>query len=72
MVALSFGLALAAPSSALAGDGAHPFHKHATQMSHATALAPARAVAPALPAIETDGLSRNLDDCVRYGCIGSN
>ncbi len=81
MVALAFGVALAAPASALAGDGAHPFHKHANEMhrvayagpsSHATAFAPARVVVPALPATETDGLSRNLDDCVRYGCIGNN
>ena len=81
MVALAFGVALVATTSALPGDGAHPFHKHANEMhrvayaglsSNATALAPARGVAPALPASETDGLSRNLDDCVRYGCIGSN
>jgi hypothetical protein len=81
MVALAFGLALTAPASAIAGDGVHPFHKHAVQMprvaypglsSNATALAPARVDVPALPATETDGLSRNLDDCVRYGCVGNN
>jgi hypothetical protein len=79
MVALTFGLALAAPASVFAGDGAHPLDKHATEMhrvayaglsSHATALA--RVVAPALPATETDGLTRNLDDCVKYGCIDNN
>jgi hypothetical protein len=81
MVAVAFGVAVAAPVSALASDGAHPFHKHAVQMhreahagvsSNATALAPMPAVVPVAPARETDGLSRNLDDCVKYGCIDSN
>jgi hypothetical protein len=81
MVALSFGVAVAAPVSAPAADGAHPFHKPAVQThrvayagltSYATAFAPSRVVAPVVPAPETDGLSRNLDDCVTYGCIGSN
>jgi hypothetical protein len=81
MVALAFGVALAAPISALADDGAHPFHKHAIQMHrvayagislNATALTPVRLVVSALSARETDGLSRNLDDCVRYGCLGGN
>jgi hypothetical protein len=81
MVPVAFGLAVAAPTPVLAGDGANPFHKHAFQThqvvyasysANATALAVGRAVAPAVPATETDGLSRNLDDCVRYGCIGSN
>jgi hypothetical protein len=81
MVAVAFGVALAAPVSALASGGLHPFHKHAVQMhrmaypgvaSNATALAPTPAVVPVVPAKETDGLSRNRDDCVKYGCIDSN
>jgi len=77
MVALAFGLALAAPTSALAGDGAHPFHKHAIQMhrvayagpsSNATALAPAPALVPAAAVKDSDGLSRNREDC-NTGCI---
>jgi hypothetical protein len=28
-----------------------------------------RSYVPALRKPETDGLSRNLDDCVKYGCI---
>ena len=73
MVALSFGVAVAAPVSAPAADGAYPFHKHAVHTHRvAYALAPPRVVAPALSEPETDGLSRNLDDCVTYGCIGSN
>jgi hypothetical protein len=62
MVALGFGLALAASASALT-DGAHPFHKHAIQMhrvayaglsSNATALA--RAFVPAAAVKDSDGL----------------
>src|SRR5271157_910103 len=77
MVALAFGLALAAPTSALAGDGAHPFHKHAIQMhrvahaglsSKATALAPASAFVPAAAVRDGDGLSRDRADC-NMGCI---
>jgi hypothetical protein len=40
----------------------------------ATALAPATAIVPATPAPKPDwvreGLSRNPDECARYGCIG--
>ena len=75
MVALAFGLALAAPASAIAGDGAHPFHKHAIQMhrvayafSNATALAPTPAFVPAAAVRDSDGLSRDREDCNR-GCI---
>ena len=74
MAALAFGLALAAPASAIAGDGAHPFHKHAIQMhrvayfSNATALAPAPAFVPAAAVRDSDGLSRDREDC-DMGCI---
>ena len=77
MVALSFGVALAAPSSVLAADSAHPFHKHAIQAdrvayaglsTNAAALAPMQAVVPVAPAKDTDGLSRNSADC-NMGCI---
>jgi hypothetical protein len=71
MVAVAFGVALLAPVSALAKDSAHPYHKHAIhQVAYvgvspkATALAPA----PVVPVKDTDGLSRNSDDCNR-GCI---
>jgi hypothetical protein len=73
VVALSLGVALAAPISALAADGAHPFHKHAVQphrVAHAGALPSATALVPTLPAPanDADGLSRNSEDCNR-GCI---
>jgi hypothetical protein len=75
VVALSFGVALAAPTSALAADGAHPLHKHAIQAhrvaypglsSNATALA--SVVVSAVPINDADGLSRNSEDCNK-GCI---
>lgn len=77
MVGLAVGVAFAAPVSALAGDAAHSFHKHAVQMhrmahadlaSNAVALAPVEALAPAAAAIDSDGLSRDSSDCNR-GCI---
>jgi C4-dicarboxylate transporter len=72
MVVLAFGVALGAPFSALASDRAHSSHKHAVQMhwaaSTATALAPERSVVPVAQPKETDGLSRNRDDC-NEGCI---
>jgi hypothetical protein len=71
MVAVAFGVALLAPVSALASDSVHPYPKHAIHQaayvgvsSTATALAPA----PVVPTRETNGLSRNSDDCNR-GCI---
>jgi hypothetical protein len=76
MGALAFGLALAAPASAIAGDGAHPFHKHAIQMhrvvyaglsSSASALAPASALSRRPPS-GIEGLSRSREDC-NMGCI---
>jgi hypothetical protein len=77
MVALSLMVVLGSPVSALAGDGAGPFHKHAVPMHrfayadlspNATALAPAAALVRMVPAKDTDGLSRNDEDC-NSGCI---
>ena len=59
----------AASANAPAMDRAHPRHK--AKFAHARALAPLWAIpAAAAPssAHETDGLSRNPDDCNR-GCI---
>ena len=74
-LALLGAVALSAPVSAYASDGAtlvSAHHRsHAQQIADwglpptATALAPSMFV-PVLP--ETDGLSRNPDDC-KYGCI---
>jgi len=71
--ALVFGLALAAPASAYAYT--HPSHvdrhgqHHATQakvpLTNMTAFV---APTPANAVRETDGLSRNADDC-NDGCI---
>jgi hypothetical protein len=51
---------------------AHPHHKD--NFADAKALAPFWATSPAgatSPAHETDGLSRNPDDC-NFGCIDNN
>jgi len=78
MIALAVGFTLVAPVTSQASDGAtsmrkHDFHAHRVAYSGlpraATALAPA--LVPAAPAPETDGLSRNREDC-NYGCIDSN
>jgi hypothetical protein len=72
--ALALGFALATPIPACAEVGAQPSHKHKAHVRHltaiprsATALMPAPATAVRAP--ETDGLSRNADDCARFGCI---
>jgi hypothetical protein len=71
--ALAFGFALAVPAPAYAYvHSAHVYGHvhHATQAKiapTARALAAVRTTSPALT-VETDGLSRNSDDC-NYGCI---
>jgi hypothetical protein len=72
--ALAFGFALATPIPAHAQVGAQPSHKHNAHVHHvmailrtATALMPTPATA--VRVLETDGLSRNDDDCVKFGCI---
>jgi hypothetical protein len=71
--ALAFGFALTTPIPVYALIGAQPTYKHKSHAHHvmaiprtATALMPAPATAVRAP--ETDGLSRNDDDC-RFGCI---
>jgi hypothetical protein len=78
-------LALAAPTSAAEARNHAPvirhlsLHHHQPVDSRTTALVPA-ATGPFWPGFfgsyvpaprkpETDGLSRNPDDCVKYGCI---
>jgi hypothetical protein len=66
-------ISLVALVMAAASAEAQPTHKHKTHVEHftaipwtATALVPAPAAA--VRTHETDGLSRNTDDC-NYGCI---
>jgi hypothetical protein len=76
--ALAFCFALAPPLSAYAFEpGAAAAHEQTRGTHHparvkilpnATALAPAWAMSSAGRVHETDGLSRNDDDC-NYGCI---
>jgi hypothetical protein len=71
--ALAFGFALTTPISVYAQVGAQPTYKHKAHVHHfmaiprtATALTPAPATTVRAP--ETDGLSRNDNDC-NFGCI---
>ncbi len=76
---LALGTALAAPASAYAALGppgpiqTHRVIHHRTGIARAEAPAPAPAYARARPYPfghhETDGLSRNPNDCAAYGCI---
>ncbi len=79
MLPLALGIALAIPASAFAAlSASRPVYTHRV-IHHRSVVAraevPARAptYAPARPYHfgdhETDGLSRNPDDCVTYGCI---
>ena len=66
MVALSIGVAIAAPASALAAHGVDSAHSHVAAMDRlakATALAPVSPVIRAVPAKHADGLSRDAEDC---------
>jgi hypothetical protein len=77
-------LALEAPTFAAEAGNHVPVSRHLTLQHRSvdprtTALAPAatgpiwpgffRSYVPASRKPETDGLSRNPDDCVKYGCI---
>jgi hypothetical protein len=71
--ALAFGFTIITSTPAYALAGAQPSHKLNAHARHfmaiprtATALMPASATV--VRALETDGLSRNDDDCV-FGCI---
>jgi hypothetical protein len=78
---LALGFALAAPVSVYATPRTYGPDHHARALRHrslamrAEATAPVTVLAPARARAfgdtETDGLSRNPDDCVTYGCIDS-
>ena len=78
LTSVTLGILLSAPvvtypaasANTPAMDRAHPHHK--AKFAHARALVPLWGVPPAAApssAHETDGLSRNPDDCNRGGCI---
>jgi len=72
---LALGIALAAPLPTYAAMNAHRAIHHRSLAMRAQAPAPAPwailgpARSPAFGDTETDGLSRNPDDCVTYGSI---
>jgi hypothetical protein len=72
---LTFMISLATLVVASTSAGAQPTYKHkahANQIASiplsATALVPSPAAA-AVRTHEADGLSRDADDCAKYGCI---
>jgi hypothetical protein len=78
---LALGIGLAAHISAYAGPIAYgPAHHyraihHRSVVALAQASATAAVLAPATrnpTTFELEGLSRNPDDCVKYGCVGNN
>jgi len=75
---LALGFALAAPASATAAyEAVHHYRAihHRDVVARAEAGTPATIFTPVarLPStIQLEGLSRNPDDCVKYGCVGNN
>ncbi len=73
--ALILGVALCAPVGAYASNVPAPIHKHHAhhQVVYLAMTPNATALAPALKPVDddSDGLTRNIDECNR-GCIGSN
>jgi len=73
--ALIIGVASCVPVGAIASERPAPVHKHhAHHQVVYLAISPgATALAPALRPVDddSDGLTRNIDECNR-GCIGSN
>ena len=85
-LSLALGLALAVPAAAYASPLSHHHHGRAYHgtVVHRVA-APAASLAsvqtfgfwpssytPSHRQYEIEGLTRNPDDCVRYGCLGAN
>jgi hypothetical protein len=78
---LALVVALAAPISAAAALTAHGTHHQYRAIHHRSVVASAEAPPPAVilapvaripSALELEGLSRNPDDCAKYGCVGNN
>ena len=84
-LSLALGLALAAPVAAYAYDTPvlHNHVRHGAVEHRAAPMAPAVTYLPEArlgrPSyttshrqLEIEGLTRNPDDCAKYGCIGNN
>ncbi len=85
-LSLALGLALSLPAAVDAAAPSHHHDRQAyrgTVIYRAAAPAPVPAAAPSFglwslagaPShrqFEVEGLTRNLDDCAQYGCIGNN
>jgi hypothetical protein len=82
---LALGLALAVPAAAYASPPHHRYGRahHGTVIYQAAAAGARVSVCSELRLLappytpshrqyEVEGLTRNTDDCARYGCIGNN
>ena len=80
------GLALAIPAAAYASPPSHHHYRpahHGTVVNRAAPAAPALASVPTFgfwppfattshQQYEVEGLTRDTDNCARYGCLGAN
>jgi hypothetical protein len=85
-LSLGLGLALAVPTAAYALPPGHHQHTHAYHRTAVYRAAPPAPMLVSAPNFgfwpssypishrqyEIEGLTRNMDDCARYGCIGNN
>lgn len=83
-LSLALGLVLAIPAAALGSPTSHPYKRpHHATVVYPAPPAPGLASAPSLgfwtpsytpshQQYEVEGLTRNMDDCAKYGCIGNN
>ena len=85
-LSLALGLALAAPAAAYGAQPSRHHHRpayHGALVNRAAPAAPTLASAPNLgfwpPSstasrrqLEVEGLTRDTDNCAKYGCLGAN
>ena len=83
---LGLGLALAIPAAAYGSPPSHHHYRpayHGTVVSRAAPAAPALAYIPIFgfwpqsyttshQQYEVEGLTRDTDNCAKYGCLGAN
>lgn len=64
-LALSLALSLGAPTAALAATTERPVYRHSAPPPRAHAMSHRERM-------KIEGLSRNPNNCVKYGCVGNN
>jgi hypothetical protein len=80
-LSLGLGLALAIPAAAYASPPSHHHYRPAYQGTVVNRAAPASAptfglwpqsYATSHQQYQVEGLTRDTDDCAKYGCLGAN